>query len=147
MENFEYGPTEITLTVVASVAVFLFYSFTASRIFAKAGLKGWQGWVPFLNSWRLLQLGGRSGWWVLAVLIPVLGQIAYLIAYYLAQFRIGLGFGKGGAFVVWAILLSPVWFGILAFGASRWTAGRPPTLPATAFASERANARGGPVDG
>jgi hypothetical protein len=128
-QSFEYGPTQITFTVILSVAVFLYYSITASRIFGKAGLKAWQGWVPFLNSWRLLQLGGRSGWWLLAVLIPVVGQIVYLIVYYMAQYRIGRGFGKSGAFVLWAILLSPVWFGILAFGSSTWSGDRPSTLP------------------
>ena len=28
----------------------------------KAGVKPWQSWVPYLNSWRLLQLGGQKGW-------------------------------------------------------------------------------------
>lgn len=133
--RFEYGPTEIVLTVVLSVAIFVYYSYTASLIFGKAGVKPWQGWVPFLNTWRLFQLGGLQGWWIFVGLIPVVGHLTYLILYYVAQYRVGRAFGKGGAFVLLAILLSPVWFGVLAWGRSVWRPTHEVLVPAGAYRS------------
>jgi len=130
--QFEYTPLHTVLIVLVSVAVYVYYGITAARIFSKGGVKSWQAWVPFLNSWRLLQLGGRPGWWLLIMLIPVVGQIIYTIQYWIAQYWIGKALGKSGAFVVLAILLSPVWFGILAFDRSSWVPQHAPLVPESA---------------
>ena len=58
----EWGTNEIILTVVLSLAIYACFSWTGALIFKKAGVKPWQSWVPYLNSWRLLQLGGQKGW-------------------------------------------------------------------------------------
>lgn len=127
---FEYQRVDTVLIVAASVAVYVYYGITAARIFSKGGVRAWQAWVPFLNSWRLLQLGGRPGWWLLIALVPFVGQILYVIQYAIAQYRIGLG--KSAAFVLLAILLSPVWFVILAFDRSTWAPAHTSLVPAGA---------------
>ena len=131
--QFEYGPTHIVLTVVVSVGVYIYYGIAAGRIFAKAGVTPWQAWVPFLNSWRLLQLGGQPGWWLLVGLVPLVGQIIYLVMYVIAQWRIGIALGKPSAFVLLAILLGPLWFGILAFDRSTWQPRHASLVPASAL--------------
>lgn len=122
MENpgFEYGPVQIVLTVVVSVIVYVFYAFTLSKIFAKAGVQPWQAWVPFLNSWRLLQLGGQPGWWLIVALVPLVGQILYFVMHLVAQIWVGRGLGKSDWFALLALFLPPVWFLVLAFDSSVW---------------------------
>lgn len=120
MNTFEYGTPHIIWTIVLSVIFYLYHSYTTSLIFRKAGIAPWQGWVPFLNYWRLLELGGRGGWWVLVALIPFVGTILYVIFLLLAQYAVGKGFGKPGVFVLLAIFISPVWYGILAWDRSEW---------------------------
>lgn len=90
--------------------------------------------MPFLNSWRMLQLGGLHGAWLLINLVPVVGQFIYQVLYWVAQYRIGLGLQKSGLFVLLAILVQPVWFGILAWDRSTWSPQHETRIPATALA-------------
>jgi hypothetical protein len=73
------------------------------------GLKSWPAWVPIFNVWRLLQLGGQKGWWVLVGIIPVVETIAYLVFLIIAGINIQTAFGKPGIFYLLAILITPVW--------------------------------------
>ena len=130
--TFEYSPAYTVLIVLVSVAVYVYYGITAGRIFAKAGVKSWHAWVPFLNSWRLLQIGGQHGAWIFSLLVPGAGAIVYLVFYTIAQFHIGKALGRSSAFVLLAIFPSPVWFGILGFGKSTWAARHVTRIPASA---------------
>lgn len=132
MEQFHWGPTEIVITVVVSVVIYAYFAWTGARIFAKAGVKPWQSWVPYLNSWRLLQLGGQKGWWVLIGFIPFVGHILFIVFYWIAQYNIGKALGRSGGFTALAILLAPVWFGILAFDKSIWAPQHLPLVPESA---------------
>jgi hypothetical protein len=105
------------------------------RIFAKAGVPAWIAWVPFYNTWKLLELGGQQGFWAILAIIPGV-NIASQIFIYIAQYHIGKKFGKSGEFVLWAIFLPIVWFIWLAFDQSKWNDGttaqavvNPPTPP------------------
>ncbi|MDH6180133.1 hypothetical protein M2152_000315 [Microbacteriaceae bacterium SG_E_30_P1] len=130
--GFEYELYHTVIIVISSVIAYIFYSLMASRIFAKAGVKPWQAWVPFLVTWRLLQLGGKPGWFLLIGLIPIVGQIIYLIQRWIAQYRIGLGLEKSGVFVILAILLEPVWFLVLAIDGSTWSPKHTSLVPESA---------------
>ena len=133
MEQYpQYGPTEIILTIVLSLVIYAYFSLTGAFIFKKAGVKPWQSWVPYLNSWRLLQLGGQKGWWVLIAFIPIVGHILFIIYYWISQYAIGKALGKGGGFVALAILLPAIWFGILAWDKSTWAPQHESLVPETA---------------
>lgn len=123
-------PAAVILLLVAGIALYIYYAYTLSRIFAKAGVAGWQAWVPFLNTWRVLQLGGQPGWWVLVALVPFVGSLLLTVFTIIALYNIGRGFGKSGAFVLLGIFLSAIWYGILAFDSSQWRPVVPPLLPA-----------------
>ena len=57
------------LVVFGAIASYIINSFLLSRIFKKAGVKSWKAWIPVYNTWRLLELGGQYGWWVLLPLV------------------------------------------------------------------------------
>jgi len=102
-------------------AAYVYSAICLCKIFKKAGTTDtWAGWVPFYNVWKLFELGDFNGALSLLILIPFVGQIAYLVISLIAEYRIGLKFGKSGEFVLLAIFVSPVWFGILAFGDAKW---------------------------
>lgn len=46
------------------------------KIFKKAGVEAWKAWVPGYNSYILLELGGQSGWWTLAMFVPLVNIVA-----------------------------------------------------------------------
>lgn len=102
--------------IVISYAI---VAFLLGRIFKKAGLSQWPAWVPIYNNWKLLELGGQSGFWALLSLIPYVGFVT-LVFTYIAMYHIGLKLGKAKWFVALAIFLPLIWLIWLAFDDSKW---------------------------
>lgn len=65
----------------------------------------WFSWIPVLNLIQQLLLIKKSGWWVLLYLIPIVNFIFFIIW----NVQLLQAFGKHGAFVLFAIFLSPVY--------------------------------------
>jgi hypothetical protein len=86
-------------------------------IFKKAGYAGWKCLIPFYNTYIMLKIGRRSGWWLLPALIPIigLGVMIYISIRLGRCFNKGLGFGFGLA------LLPFIFYPILAFGDSQYS--------------------------
>lgn len=101
-------------------AIYALHAFLLGRIFKKAGLAQWIAWVPFYNTWKLLELGGQQGFWAVLAVIPVVNYVSAVFIY-IAMYHIGLKFGKEGAWVVLGIFLPTVWMAILAFDSSKWS--------------------------
>lgn len=105
----------IALTVVSYIisAIFL------GKIFKKAGVPSWVAWVPFYNTWKLLEIGGQQGFWAVLAIIPIVNYVS-LVFMYIAMYHIGKKLGKEGPFVLLAIFLPIVWLIWLAIDKSVW---------------------------
>ncbi|MDR1088049.1 MAG: DUF5684 domain-containing protein [Coriobacteriales bacterium] len=130
----------IVILIVFYVVCAIFYM----KLFAKANVPAWKAWVPVVNSWKFLELGGYPGALCLLSLagfIPFIGwagEIVALVFFCLAAYQIGLKLSKDGVWVVLYIFLSIVWLGIVALDRSTWNDSlgkpargpeRPPTWP------------------
>ncbi|MEQ1518891.1 MAG: DUF5684 domain-containing protein [Usitatibacteraceae bacterium] len=94
---------------------------SAWKVFTKAGQPGWAAIIPIYNMFVMLKIIGKPWWWLLGMLIPFLNFIVMIvIAVQLAKV-----FGKGIGFAVGLILLSFVFYPILAFGDAKYTAPPP----------------------
>lgn len=119
-----------------SIALYVFYAFFLMKIFKKAHVEAWAAWVPFYNTWKLLEIGGQQGFWSILTIIPFV-NIAALVFIYIAMYNIGLKLDKDPVFVLLAIFLTPVWLVWLAIDQSKWddTKGAPslaqPVAPAS----------------
>ena len=40
---------------------------------------GWLAWIPIANVYLLCKLAGRSGWWTLAVFVPILNIVMMIV--------------------------------------------------------------------
>ena len=40
---------------------------------------GWLAWIPIANVYLLCKIAGRSGWWTLAVFVPLLNIVMMII--------------------------------------------------------------------
>jgi hypothetical protein len=125
-------------SVIGGLAAYVFYGFALMAIFRKAGLVAWPAWVPIFNTWRVLELGGQNGWWVLIALIPFVGPIIFLVFVIIAGVKIQTAFGKPGVFYLLALLLTPVWYGILAWDSSTWNPQHTPRVPPSGYATAAA---------
>ena len=109
-----------------SLIYYVVYALFLMKLFAKAHVPAWKAWVPFVNNWKFMELGGYQGaisLLFLAAFIPCVGWIASLVCYVyscMAAYQISLKNGKDGAWVVLFIFLPIVWVGILGLGKSLW---------------------------
>ena len=109
----------IYILFITLIIAYVLHAFLLGRIFKKAGVPQWIAWVPFYNTWKLLELGGQQGFWSILTIIPFVNYAAAVFIF-IAMYRIGLKFGKDGAWVVLAIFLPTIWMAILAFDGSKW---------------------------
>ncbi|HEX2944832.1 MAG TPA: DUF5684 domain-containing protein [Clostridia bacterium] len=81
-------------------------------LFVKAGKPGWGSLIPFYNTYLILKIGGRPGWWLLLLFIPFVDIVIGIMM--IASFL--KAYGKGGAgSVLLAIFFSIFYFPYLAF--------------------------------
>src|SRR2546421_8569948 len=64
------------------------------KVFTKAGQPGWAVLIPFYNTYILLKIVGRPGWWLLLFFLPFVNIIVAIIVYYdlVKAFGQGVGF-------------------------------------------------------
>lgn len=97
--------------IIIGLAVSLFLIIATWRMYTKAGKPGWASIIPFYNTYVLLKIVGRPGWWLVLMFIPIVNiVIAIIVTIDLAK-----SFGKGGGFAVLLILLPFIGFAILGF--------------------------------
>jgi len=97
---------------LVSLALVILMIVTMWKIFTKAGEPGWACLIPIYNTCVWLKIAGKPMWWILLLLIPLVGLIIAILAV------VGLAnkFGKGGGFAVGLIFLPIIFYPILAFG-------------------------------
>ena len=64
---------QLLVLVLIQVIILLLPSIGAAKLFEKAGVRGWKAFVPFYNTWVMLQLAERPKHWVFWQIIPVVG--------------------------------------------------------------------------
>lgn len=109
----------LVVFIIFSIGAYVIFSICLMKIFAKAGVKPWIAWVPFYNTWKLLEIGGQQGVWAVFTVIPLVNIVSSVFIY-IAQYHVGKKLGKGGEFVLWALFFPIVWYIWLAFDKSKW---------------------------
>lgn len=102
--------------IVVYLAVVVFELAALWRVFVKAGRPGWAAIVPIYSTYVLLKLVGRSGWWMLLLVVPVVNVVSLAIVMY----DLARSFRRGGGFAVGLFFLSFVFIPILGYGQSRY---------------------------
>ena len=122
----------LAFTAFVAAIVVLNYLLTAiplAGLFRKTGVEPWKAWVPVLNTYTWLRLGGQNGNWAWASFVPY-GGLVTSVFLYIGMFRTGRAFGKGAGFLILGIFLPWVWLIVLAFGRADY---RPDTLAAEGY--------------
>ena len=100
------------------LAVMVFFIYCGWKIYTKAGQPGWAVIIPIYNIIVMLKIIGKPWWWIFGFLIPFVNfLVMILLAVNLAKV-----FGKGTGFAIGLILLSFIFYPILAFGDATYTA-------------------------
>jgi Family of unknown function (DUF5684) len=102
--------------IVIYIAVIVLVIAGFWRVFTKAGEAGWKSIIPIWNIIVLLRIIGRPLWWILLLIVPLVGIVISAI---IAQ-DVAKSFGKGVGFGVGLWLLSFIFYPILGFGSARY---------------------------
>jgi len=86
------------------------------KAFEKAGQPGWACLIPIYNFYVMIKIGGKPGWWLILMLIPVVNIVYYIWTVNM----ISKSFGKDEGFTVGLILLGIVFWPILGFGDAKY---------------------------
>lgn len=70
-------------------------------MFEKANQPGWAALIPIYNTYVMLKVAGRPGWWLILYIVPIINWIVPL----LVLWDIARNFGKGELFSVVTVLL------------------------------------------
>jgi hypothetical protein len=117
----------IAVIVVVMLAIGLFYVACMWKIFVKAGEPGWYAVIPILNTYTLIKISGRPGWWLLLMLIPCISFVIAIIV----MIDLASAFGKSSGFGLGLAFLGFIFLPILAFGDAQY--GRAPAYTAGGY--------------
>lgn len=108
---------QIPVVFIVIILVFLVFMIAALwKIYTKAGQPGWAAIIPFYNIYILLKIVGKPGWWLILMIIPVVGIVFSIWTYNM----LSKSFGKDEGFTVGLILLGIIFFPILGFGPAKY---------------------------
>ncbi|WP_253839135.1 DUF5684 domain-containing protein [Actinokineospora globicatena] len=102
--------------VVVILAISLIGIISLWKVFTKAGQPGWAAIVPIYNTYVLLKVVGRPGWWLVLFLIPFVNLVIVIIVFV----DLAKAFGKSGGFAALLFFFSFIAMPILAFGSARY---------------------------
>ncbi len=105
----------VKTTLTVSVILTLYMIIIRWIIFRKAKKHGWATIIPIYNQITYLKVCGISPWWILIVLIPIIGWIIYGIIQIVSRFTLAKSFGKGIGFGLGLLILAIIFESILAF--------------------------------
>ena len=113
---FPIEPWVIMVLVAVELAMLLLLIAAWWRIFEKAGEPGWAAIVPIYNGLVALKIAGKPMWWILLLLIPVVG----IVFGFIVIVSIAKRFGKGAGFALGMIFLFPIFYPLLAWGEAQY---------------------------
>ena len=98
-------------------AIFVLWYASLWVTFTKAGQPGWAAIIPFYSFYILCKIGGRPGWWLILLLIPVVNIVILIIV----STDVAKNFGKGAGFGLGLVFLAFIFYPILAWGSATYT--------------------------
>jgi len=109
----------VIILMVVCLIIGLFMLIAMWKVFTKASQPGWANIIPIYNSYVLVKIAGKPGWWLLLLCIPF---VNFVILFGLAR-----NFGKGSGYTIGLILLPMVFIPMLAFGSAEYAPVEAPT--------------------
>jgi hypothetical protein len=107
-----------TLLAFLGLAVVLMMIASMWKVFVKAGQPGWAALVPIYNVVILLKITGKPSWWLALFFVPV----ANFVVMVLIVMALAKRFGKSTAFGLGMLFVGFIFYPILGFGDSEYTA-------------------------
>jgi len=94
----------------------VFFLIVYWRIFEKAGRPGWEAIIPIYKYFIMMKIIGKPWWWLLLMCVPGVNLIFAIWSVNM----LSKSFGKDEGYTVGLLLLSFVFYPMLAFGDAKY---------------------------
>lgn len=72
------------------IAIYVYFAIVLMKIAKRTDTpNGWFAWIPILNLYLLAKVAGKSGWWLILMLIPFVNIIIAIIVWMAIAKRLG----------------------------------------------------------
>lgn len=105
----------IKITLIILIILFLYRTLLRCVIYKKAGQRAWAPFIPIYRNVVMLKICNMNPWWLLLLLIPIIGWAFLWIVSVASKFMLAEGFGKGTGFAFGLWLLAPIFETSLVF--------------------------------
>ena len=105
----------IKTILIVIIAIFVYRTLLRCVIYKKAGKHAWAPFIPIYRNVVMLKICGMSPWWLLLLLVPVIGWIGLWLVSVASKFMLAEKFGKGVLFSLGLWVLAPIFETILVF--------------------------------
>jgi hypothetical protein len=85
----------VVLGLIIGIACYVVQSLFMMKLFKKANVAAWKAWVPFVNIWTFLQLGGQKGQWTFGVIGAIGAYVLITIFVAIMAFTAASGASEG----------------------------------------------------
>lgn len=100
--------TALLIGMIFVLAVIIFAIWASCKLFQKAGRKWWEALVPFYNTYVMLKIVGRPGWWLLLYFIPFVSIVVGIINTHDLSKSFGRGVGTTLLLLFFPIIMYPL---------------------------------------
>src|SRR5260221_3205729 len=87
-------PTMSPVGLLIDLVVFVVAIAAMWKLFTKAGQAGWKSLIPFYNTYVMLQIAGKPGWWILLFFVPLVN----IYVWFSMGIALAKSFGKSTMF-------------------------------------------------
>lgn len=110
-----FSATGIKNILTILIVLFIYETLLRCVIYKKAKEKAWAAFIPIYRNVVMLKICGMSPWWLLLLLVPVIGWILLFVISVASKFMLAEAFGKGTGFAFGLWILTPIFESILVF--------------------------------
>lgn len=103
----------IRTVLIVLLVIFVYRTLLRCVIYKKAGKHAWAPFIPIYRNVVMLKICGMSPWWLLLLLVPIVGWIGLWFVSVASKFMLAEKFGRGVAFSFGLWLLAPIFETIL----------------------------------
>lgn len=104
----------IRTVLIVLLVIFVYRTLLRCVIYKKAGKHAWAPFIPIYRNVVMLRICGMSPWWLLLLLVPIVGWIGLWLVSVASKFMLAEKFGRGVAFSFGLWLIAPIFETILA---------------------------------
>ena len=104
----------IRTVLIVLLVIFVYRTLLRCVIYKKAGKHAWAPFIPIYRNVVMLKICGMSPWWLLLLLVPIVGWIGLWLVSVASKFMLAEKFGREVAFSFGLWLLAPIFETILA---------------------------------